>query len=829
MKLDALLIYNHQHLIGDIPSKKRKSGNSRKHLNHSHSSNSGGRRMKSTASKRNDNDEDEDDDSNEDGNDERQQQQRNSASGLHHDDESTFQKEYLLSLMFAHFDQNNNGKLDYAELQKVGMEQKIVPTVHCHLVDFLRYDDMDSDSLISPNEFYTAFSKLYSMSILGAGKPRAPIHLTARVGEVLEIKCSVGAGSVSSPTGRRKFSASKREVDAGVNDDGTGNEKEDDLEYPIFAARSNDRNERNSRKASSMLPTTQWYRYGVDVSKLMNLGEQFQIHKDGTLLINRVELIHAGNYSCHDDKGNEKVIQPYVLAVQMVPEVKVRPHMEWVQWLQQPGQEVSMECRAQGEPLPAVRWLKNDNPVIPSKDKYTIAGDGITLKVKDINFSDTAAYTCSAQNEAGKRIDISSLVVIDEPALPPVQFNESQFLVFHERGISTYDPDNCRIQNEIHAIDIIPGTQRDYICGSSNPSSCEWGSVIRVSSVYIYASQPKMNRVLIISMKQLIVVDVVQTDRYPVGLSYVSHFDQVWIECWKEEERYTTKTLQVIRGAKEKKKHRAVRPKPLVSLEADLVQNVFLPPATSPFISSSPSPATASFRHAYISHKNTRGLYKMDLRTLRYTKSIDLTSYNCLPEQVHFTALYGFIILECKEPVLHQPTGQLVLDSISDAIIAYKADLNGASFLSPDSRKLVTMVQNRHDRSSGTTLLLQHLDANGVRTIFDVNTSLNISDIAFFPSQTSHTYDLYATAVHEESVLFVDLHSGNVELVPGVGKAALKNPSYERPQRMIASEDLFGKYLVTPSSDAVYVVNGQSHTVNCQIGGMTNPNMVVWL
>jgi len=51
-----------------------------------------------------------------------------------------------------------------------------------------------------------------------------------------------------------------------------------------------------------------------------------------------------------------------------------------------------------------------------------------------------------------------------------------------------------------------------------------------------------------------------------------------------------------------------------------------------------------------------------------------------------------------------------VLDSISDAIIAYKADLNGVSFLSPDSRKLVTMVQNRHDRSSGTTLLLQHLE-----------------------------------------------------------------------------------------------------------------------
>lgn len=99
----------------------------------------------------------------------------------------------------------------------------------------------------------------------------------------------------------------------------------------------------------------------------------------------------------------------------VAPHVKVRPHIKW----ERPGQDVSMECRAQGEPLPTVRWLKNDNLVIPSKNKYTITGDGITLKVDNINFSDTAAYTCEAQNEAGKRIDISSLVVIDEQALPP--------------------------------------------------------------------------------------------------------------------------------------------------------------------------------------------------------------------------------------------------------------------------------------------------------------------------------------------------------------------------------------------------------------------------
>lgn len=40
-----------------------------------------------------------------------------------------------------------------------------------------------------------------------------------------------------------------------------------------------------------------------------------------------------------------------------------------------------------------------------------------------------------------------------------VQANDSQFFVFHERGISVYDPTNCRLQHQIQATDIIPGTQ----------------------------------------------------------------------------------------------------------------------------------------------------------------------------------------------------------------------------------------------------------------------------------------------------------------------------------------------------------------------------------
>lgn len=158
---------------------------------------------------------------------------------------------------------------------------------------------------------------------------------------------------------------------------------------------------------------------------------------------------------------------------------------------------------------------------------------------------------------------------------------------------------------------------------------CEWGRAIHVSSTYVYVSQPKMDRVLVISTAQMVVVDVVPTDRYPVELHYVPHLDQVWVECWRSEDDDSQKTLQVIRDAKEKRKHHTVHPEPIDS-HFDLVEALFLPPDLK---------SSSQFRYGYVSHKNGRGLYKMDLIALRYTKSVDLTPYNCVPQHIEFSAL----------------------------------------------------------------------------------------------------------------------------------------------------------------------------------------------
>lgn len=45
------------------------------------------------------------------------------------------------------------------------------------------------------------------------------------------------------------------------------------------------------------------------------------------------------------------------------------------------------------------------------------------------------------------------------------------------------------------------------------------------------------------------------------------------------------------------------------------------------------------FKYGYVSHKNQRGLYKLDLANMRYIRSIDLAPYNCVPRSIQFSAL----------------------------------------------------------------------------------------------------------------------------------------------------------------------------------------------
>lgn len=85
----------------------------------------------------------------------------------------------------------------------------------------------------------------------------------------------------------------------------------------------------------------------------------------------------------------------------------------------------------------------------------------------------------------------------------------------------------------------------------------------------------------------------------------------------------------------------------------------------------------------------------------------------------------GMVIVECFEPVTNRPTGQLVMDALSDSVVYYKGGRFGRPYLSPDSRKLVTVSHG----SDGTTLLLLYVRGKGYT--FDNGIILHKNTVSF--------------------------------------------------------------------------------------------------
>lgn len=56
------------------------------------------------------------------------------------------------------------------------------------MVNLLDYDDVDRNEQLNINEFYTAFNKLYSVSVISLDKALEVTHVRANVGDNVELK-----------------------------------------------------------------------------------------------------------------------------------------------------------------------------------------------------------------------------------------------------------------------------------------------------------------------------------------------------------------------------------------------------------------------------------------------------------------------------------------------------------------------------------------------------------------------------------------------------------------------------------------------------------------
>ncbi|KAK7922181.1 hypothetical protein WMY93_009083 [Mugilogobius chulae] len=307
---------------------------------------------------------------------------------------------------------------------------------------------------------------------------------------------------------------------------------------------------------------------------------------------------------------------------------------------------------------------------------------------------------------------------------------------------------------------------------------CVWSSAVNVRDKFIYATQPTLDRVLIVDIHTQKAVQTVSTDPYPVKLHYDKSHDQVWVLSWGDMER-NLPTLQVISQASGRVAHHTLHTQP-IGRRFDRVDDFFIPPS---------SLIINHVRFGLILHRNEPVLHKIDLETTSYVKNISLQRYNCIPKSMAYTHLGGYYFVNCKADSTGATQPQIILDSVIDSVIGYNHDVTGTPYVSPDGHYLVTV-----DDTDGLMRIQTVSERGEISDPFDIHTNLHLSDVAFQRSFTElHQYNIFGSSGRQTDVLFVELSSGKVKMIKSLKEAT---KSFEWPwnakNRIMVSSGLFG-------------------------------------
>ncbi|XP_042326411.1 follistatin-related protein 5 isoform X3 [Sceloporus undulatus] len=561
----------------------------------------------------------------------------------------------------------------------------------------------------------------------------------------------------------------------------------------------------------TLRPPIIWKRNNVALNNL-DLEDINDFGDDGSLYITKITTTHMGNYSCYAD-GYDKLYQIHILQVNVPPVIRVFPESQ----AREPGVTASLRCHAEGIPSPVLGWLKNGMDITPKLSKQlTLQANGSEVHISNVRYEDTGAYTCIAKNEAGVDEDISSLFVEDSARKTRLGIG-NMFYVFYEDGIKVIQPVECEFQRHIKPSEKLLGFQ-DEVCPKAEGDEiqrCVWASAANVKDKFIYVTQPTLDRVLIVDVQSQKVVQAVNTDPVPVKLHYDRSHDQVWVLSWGSFDKKSP-TLQVITQASGSVSHHTIHTQP-VGKQFDRVDDFFIP-STNLLIT--------HIRFGFILHEAEPLLQKIDLETMSYIKTISLKDYNCVPKSLAYTHRGGYYFINCKPDTTGAVPPQLIVDSVTDSVIGYNGDVTGTPYISPDGHYLVSI-----DDVKGL-MKIQIITVRGeIQDAFDIHTNLHISDVAFQASFTeAHQYNVFGSSTTQTDVLFVELSSGKVKMVKSL-KEPLKPDEWpwNSKNRLIEGSGLFGQYLMTPSKESLFILDGRLNKLNCEITEVERGNTVIWV
>lgn len=553
-------------------------------------------------------------------------------------------------------------------------------------------------------------------------------------------------------------------------------------------------------------PPIVWKRNGLalnflDSEDINDFGE------DDSLYITKVTTIHMGNYTCHAS-GYEQLFQTHVLQVNVPPVIRVYPETQ----AQEPGVAASLRCHAEGIPMPRISWLKNGMDVSTQMSKQlSLLANGSELHIGSVRYEDTGAYTCIAKNEVGVDEDISSLFIEDSARKTRLSVG-NMFYVFSDDGIIVLHPVDCEIQRHLKPTEKIFMSYEE-ICpqregGATQP--CQWASAVNVRHRYIYVAQPALSRVLVVDVQAQKVLQSIGVDPLPAKLSYDKSHDQVWVLSWGDVHK-SQPSLQVITEASTSQGQHLIRT-PFAG-----VDDFFIPP-TNLIIN--------HIRFGFIFNKTDPAIHKVDLETLMLLKTIGLHRHGCVPQAMAHTHLGGYFFIQCRQDSSSTAAPQLLIDSVTDAVVGPNGNVTGTPHTSPDGRFVVSAA------ATSPQLHVQEITLRGeIQTLYDLKVSQGVSDVAFQGSFTQgNQYYVYATLESQPDLLFLELSTGKTGVLKGLKEPPV-GPAHPwaGPRRIVRDSGLFGQYLLTPARESLFLISGRQNALRCEVAGVKGGTTVVWV
>nr|XP_061797585.1 roundabout homolog 1-like [Nerophis lumbriciformis] len=155
-------------------------------------------------------------------------------------------------------------------------------------------------------------------------------------------------------------------------------------------------------------PTISWKKDGLNID---DRDERITI-RSGKLMITNARKSDAGKYVCvGTNMVGERESEIAELTVLERPSFVRRPGSQVVLV----DQSVEFRCEARGDPVPTVRWRKDDGDL--PKARYEIREDH-TLKIRRLTSADVGSYTCVAENMVGKA-EASASLTVHVVSVPP--------------------------------------------------------------------------------------------------------------------------------------------------------------------------------------------------------------------------------------------------------------------------------------------------------------------------------------------------------------------------------------------------------------------------